>query len=411
MSKSAVNWRRVVPTLTIAGSFLLGNVAPSTAGEWNDRNRLAAETWRTVDQLYMDRTFNGQDWFHLRQSIVKKTYDSDEAVYTAIKEMLNKLGDKYTRYLPPSQYETLMGSAQGQLIGIGVELGTREDGKIEILRVESDSPAEKSGLRHGDILVKVDGNNALQLSAEQVGALLRGKEDSKVSLEVDRQGEEISLNLQRQSIRLQGVQSQLLPVSIHGTTRKVFYIRIRSFDVNTKDDLIRAFEDIHMKGSQIDDLVIDLRNNGGGVLQGAVDTASLFMTPGKIIVYVVGKDGLPEARQIAGSTLTSADTLLPDLTHPCFILIDGNTASAAEVFAAGLKENDRATLIGEKSFGKGVIQTLQPLSQGGVAVTIARYETPQHHNINKVGIEPDRTGHCESSQEVSSCLSTLLSSL
>lgn len=126
MSTSAVTWRRVVPTLTIAGSFLLGNVAPSIAGEWNDRNRLAAETWRTVDQLYMDRTFNGQDWFKLRQSIVKKTYESDDAVYTAIKDMLSKLGDKYTRYLPPSQYEALMGSAQGQLIGIGVELGTRE---------------------------------------------------------------------------------------------------------------------------------------------------------------------------------------------------------------------------------------------------------------------------------------------
>jgi len=132
-------------------------------------------------------------------------------------------------------------------------------------------------------------------------------------------------------------------------------------------------------------IVLDLRNNGGGLLQGAVQTSNVFLPPGKTVVFVSGKDGESRPQDTLPNGLPVQGTAVPDLRTPLYIVINGNTASAAEVLAAGLKENGRATLVGEKSFGKGIIQNLQELRQGsGVAITIAKYETPLHNNINKV---------------------------
>ena len=172
--------------------------------------------------------------------------------------------------------------------------------------------------------------------------------------------------------------------------KKVGFIGIKSFATTTRDDVVTAMENIE-KGDDLDCIVMDMRNNGGGLLQGAIQVANLFLPPGKIVVYEVGKDGNPQAQMTLPDAIPSADPHLPDLKTKMYILVNSNTASAAEVLAGCFKDQGRGVLVGEQTFGKGVIQNLQELQDGsGVAITIARYETPNHNNINKIGIPVDK---------------------
>ena len=232
------------------------NIALAQDTAWDDRNRLAAEVWRTVDENFYDRTFNGQDWFKLRQEIVKKDYTNDEELYQSISSMLTKIGDKYTRFLPPDQYNTLMNSALGQLCGIGVQLELNDKNMVKIIDLEPDSPAFSSGLTAGDIITNVDGTDTTKLSPEQVAALLRGKEGTKASVRVfpattDKflKGEGVIGNsgnmleskdyeIIRQPIKIAGVKSSL--ASVNG--QQVGIIRIKSFSSTTENDIAQALD-------------------------------------------------------------------------------------------------------------------------------------------------------------------------
>ena len=192
--------------------------------------------------------------------------------------------------------------------------------------------------------------------------------------------------------------------------KNIALITIKSFTTNTKHEIIKILENYH-KNYDINDnniIILDLRNNGGGVLQSAVDISSLFLKPNKIITFVVNKDGISDALQTLSTAITSTDTFLPDLNSKLYLFVNEQTASAAEVLSAGLKENNRAILIGTKTFGKGIIQNVQELKQGGVAVTIAKYETPLHHNINKIGISVDKELICDETQAIIDCLKPIL---
>ena len=144
----------------------------ANAGTWNDQNRLAAEVWRKVDESYYDRTFGGSDWFGIRQELVQRQYSSDEEVYKSLQSALLKIGDKYTKFLPPNQYNTIMNSALGELCGIGVELENTDAG-VRIVSAQSESPAAAAGLKTGDVVLDVDGTDSSALSAEEVAALIR----------------------------------------------------------------------------------------------------------------------------------------------------------------------------------------------------------------------------------------------
>lgn len=407
----------------VAASISLTGILPNhdrciaTAAEWTDRNRLAAETWRAVDEIYIDRTFNGQDWFRMRQEVVKKNYKSDEELFENLKSMLAKLGDKYTRFLTPAQYAALFNSAAGELTGIGAELVTGPTGGTIIDRVEEGTPAQQAGLMKGDVIVNVDGTDASALGPEEVASIMRGREDTKASVRVKRGNTDAKLldfTAVRKPIKLVGVSFKRLKVNpaAGGGSKQVGYIKIRSFASNTRDEVTTALESLHREDNRLgamDALVVDLRDNGGGLLQGAVETSNLLIKPGKIVVFVVTKDGLSGAQQTLPNGVLSADPNLPDLSTPLYLLVNSNTASAAEVFAAAMKENGRATLVGEKTFGKGVIQNLQPLRQGGVAVTTTRYETPNHNNINKLGIAVDKPVDCPVDPELlEACISKFL---
>ena len=380
----------------IAASAMLAAVVATTTlcplpshaasyGSFTDEQKLVAEAWRLVDNSFLDRTFNGQDWFQLRQDYVlkqAKTYKSMFDAQQAIDRMVSTLGDKYTRYLSPAKYQSLVDSATGSFAGVGVEIGTTspENGRPMVSDLEEKSPASNAGLKPGDVFVEVDGTKFdTKSTPDDVAIKLRGPKGSKVGVVVERDGKTLDFILTREPITITAVRSYLS--SVPGVPGKIGVIRIKNFSSTTASKVASEWAALQKKGAQ--SLVVDVRGNPGGLLPGGVDTASLFLDDNKPIVFVVNKNGVVDAQ----STLAQG----ADLITPLVVLVDSNTASAAEVFSAALQENGRATVVGEKTFGKGIVQTIRELSgdNGGLAITVARYETPQHHDINKQGIPVD----------------------
>jgi len=367
-------------------------VSQAAAG-LTDEQQLVADVWKRVDKLFLDRTFNGQDWFALRQAALKKPYKTTAQVYEGIKAMLEPLGDPYTRFLPPSQYDSLFGLATGSVAGVGVSLqidpATQE---LTAAEVEKGSPAEAAGLRAGDKLLYVDGQATTGLLVDDCANLLRGPAGTKVGVVArGKGGESKDVIITRQLIKIQSVEA----LTANKGGKKVGVIRIRSFSQTTADTVAAELEKLEKEG--ISAVVIDLRGNPGGFLGGGIDTARLFLPAYEKIVSVVGKTGIVEEYQ---TTDEGRET-----TKPLFVVVDKRTASASEVLSAALKENSRAKLVGEKTFGKGVVQTIEQVGQNaGVSVTIAAYSTPLGNNINKKGIDVDIPSTCEATDKAVQCL-------
>ncbi len=218
---------------------------------------------------------------------------------------------------------------------------------------------------------------------DEVASKLRGPEGSKVGIVMNRNGNTQDFILTREPIVITSVRSY---ISEKNNVGKVGVIRIKSFSGTTASTVRDAYDDLKKKGATA--FVIDVRGNPGGLLPGGVDTAGLFLEANKPVVFVVDKKGMTDNQS------TYQDGI--DLDSPLAIVVNGNTASAAEVMTAALKENQRAVIVGEQTFGKGIIQTIRQLGydNGGVAVTVAKYETPLHNNINKSGIAVDISVEC-----------------
>ncbi|MEM7713226.1 MAG: S41 family peptidase, partial [Cyanobacteria bacterium P01_A01_bin.68] len=237
-------------------------------------------------------------------------------------------------------------------------------------------PAEKAGIQPRDRIIKIEGKPTENLTLDQAAALMRGRIGSAVSLVIDRDGtapQEISII--RDRITLNPVIAKLQK----DKENNIGYIRLTQFNANAPSELARAVSELEEKGA--DSYVLDLRNNPGGLLQAGIEVARLWLDSG-IVVYTVNRQGIQGNFESFGPALTQ---------DPLVVLVNQGTASASEILAGALQDNKRATLLGEKTFGKGLIQSLFELSDGsGLAVTIAKYETPNHRDINKLGITPDK---------------------
>jgi carboxyl-terminal processing protease len=347
-----------------------------------DEQRLLNEAWRIVSQSYVDESFNGQNWWLVRQDLLKQPLPDREATYAAIAKMLASLGDPFTRLLKPSQYRSLQTSTTGELTGIGLQIASdSQSGNLEVIMPIANSPAAQAGLRSRDQILAIDGTPVQKLTLDDAAERLRGPIGSTVELSVrhpDMPATEPAVQVQvtRQRIALNPVVAQLQTQS---GGEKLGYIRLNQFNANATTEMSQALRRLESQGAS--GYILDLRGNPGGLLQSGVDIAELWMQPGPI-VYTVDRQGGIGSFNAEGHALTS---------DPLVVLVNRGTASASEILAGALQDSGRAQLVGEQTFGKGSIQSLFNLSDdSGLAVTIAHYETPSHHDINKVGIKPDR---------------------
>jgi carboxyl-terminal processing protease len=342
------------------------------------QQKLVSEVWRIVNRTYLDETFNHQNWALVRQQVLEKPLNDSNAAYGAIQTMLKSLDDPFTRFLDPEQYRSLQVNTSGELTGVGLQIALNaETGKLEVVAPIAGSPAEKAGIRPRDRILKIEGIPTENLTLDEAATKMRGPSGSLVTLLIERDGEaETEIRLTRDRITLNPVISQLR-VSEQGTP--IGYLRLTQFNANASTELANAISSLEKKGAAA--YILDLRNNPGGLLQAGIEIARLWLDSGTI-VYTVNRQGIQGSFEAYGPALTD---------DPLVILVNQGTASASEILAGALQDNGRAKLVGETTFGKGLIQSLFELSDGsGLAVTIAKYETPQHRDINKLGIKPDK---------------------
>ena len=351
----------------------------SPAAALTEEQKLVSEAWRVVNYAYLDGTFNHQNWAAVRQKAIKQPFKDHESAYVAIQQMFALLDDPFTRLLKPEQYHSLQVNTSGELTGVGLQIALNPNtGVLEVVAPIADSPADKAGIQPRDRLLEINGISTAELTLDEAAARMRGPMGSRVSLLVERDGQESTeIQLVRSRIALNPVVAQLR--STPTNNMPIGYIRLSQFNANATAELQNAIARLEEQGA--DGYILDLRNNPGGLLQAGIEIARLWLEKGTI-VYTVNRQGIQGSFEAFG----------PALTHdPLVVLVNQGTASASEILAGALQDNGRAQLVGETTFGKGLIQSLFNLSDGsGLAITVAKYETPNHRDIQKLGIKPDR---------------------
>ena len=309
-----------------------------------------------------------------------------DLTYAALRGMLSSL-DPHSQFLDEESFQDIQRETKGEFTGLGIVIGVK-DGALVILSPMEDSPGGRAGLMPGDRILKIDGKNTEKMTLGAAEKALKGQPGEKSLLTLQRPvagapggGTVFEVTLTRETIRVASVKdAHLLPASMAGQD-KIGYVRIEEFAENTSDELDHALDDLEHDGIQ--GLVIDLRNNPGGLLDSAVDVAGKFVPPNMVIVSTKGRT--PDESQ---DFRARAQRQHPD--YPIALLINGYSASGAEIVAGALKDLNRAILVGETTFGKGSVQTVQPLGNGvGLRLTMAKYYTPSKRTIHEVGVAPD----------------------
>ena len=311
------------------------------------------------------------------REIIDKYYlgDVDDTALEegAIKGYIEGLGDPYTEYISKEEMDTYLDDTMGNFVGIGIYMikNTQYD-KIQVLSTIKGSPAEKAGIQAGDLIISADG---VEYSADDMTTAsnkIKGEEGTKVTIEVLRGAEKLKFELTREKVKVNQVEGKVL-------SNNIGYIKFTSFDETTAEDFKNQYQELAKKGIQ--SLIIDLRNNGGGIVDQALEIAD-YMTPkDSVLLYEVDKNGKETVKKAKED---------PIVNMPIIILTNENTASASEILAGALKDLGKAKIVGTKTYGKGVIQQILKLNDGsGLKITIEEYQTPNRNKINKVGIEPD----------------------
>ncbi len=321
---------------------------------------------KSMDKINELRTY--MDLYYYKDYDVKKVKNK---MYTGIVE---GLGDKYSTYYTKEEYKAFKQESSGEYCGIGTHV-TQDpsDKSIKILKVYDDSPASKGGLKEGDVIVKVNNKDVANQELAKVAQRLRGKADTKVSIEVFRASENrnISVELIRKNLELPSVSYQVL-------NNNIGYISISEFQDKTDEQFKAAIEALKKQGVQ--GFIFDVRSNPGGMLTSVVNMLNNILPKG-IVVYTKDKYGNKEVARSDGKN---------KLEYPITVLINGDSASASEIFAGAIKDYKYGTIIGEKSFGKGIVQSIFKLENGdAIKITTARYYTPNGHYIHGKGIKPD----------------------
>jgi carboxyl-terminal processing protease len=334
------------------------------------------EAWQIVNREYVDGTFNQLDWQAVRQDLLSREYTSPEQAYTALRDALEQLEDPYTRFMDPKQYERLTNQTAGELSGVGMQLKVDEASKtLTVVSPIKNSPAMEAGIQAGDQIIEIDGRSTQGLSVEKAAEKIRGSVGTEITLRIRRDSvEDFEVTLTRARIELEAVRYRLNQEG----NRKIGYIQLREFNSHASEQMLEAIEEL--QDQQVDGFVLDLRGNPGGLLRSSIEIARMWMDAGAIVSTIDREGDRQEVR--------ANRTALTDL--PTVVLVDKNSASASEIVAGALKDNKRAVIMGDRTFGKALVQSVFSLADGsGIAVTIAHYYTPNGIDISKKGVTPD----------------------
>jgi carboxyl-terminal processing protease len=334
------------------------------------------EAWQIVNREYVDGTFNRLDWQKTRLELLKRNYRNRQEAYVAIRSTLKKLGDPYTRFMDPQQFQSLNNQTSGEMSGVGIKLETNpRTQQLVVAEAIDNSPAAKAGIKSGDIIVAIDGKSTKNMNLEGAISLIRGEIGKSITLKIARGGKSpFDIALTRAQIEVSSVFSE---VKQEGKL-KVGYIRLAEFSSHSSEQMQKAIKDLNRK--QVNAYVLDMRGNPGGLLQASVEIARMWLDNGTIVKTVDRKGGNEDFRAVQGA-LTQL---------PMAVLVDGNSASASEILAGALKDNRRAQIVGAQTFGKALVQSVHSLSDGsGMAVTVAHYYTPNGTDIGHKGVTPD----------------------
>lgn len=337
---------------------------------------LVDEVWQVINRKYVDATFNGEDWRKIRTEYLDKQYSDKEQAYEAIREMLKKLNDPYTRFMNPEEFKTMQIDTSGELTGIGIQISKEENTQnIVVIAPIEDTPAFKAGIISKDIIRKIDGKSTEGMELNDAVSMIRGKPGTSVTVVIERDGKTLDFTITRANIEIHPVRAR---IDTNQGLGKVEYIRLVQFSGNASQEMKQAILD--GEKDNVTGYILDLRSNPGGLLYSSVEIARMFIDEGRI-VSTVDRIGEVEAHQANGTALTD---------KPIVVLVDGGSASASEILSGALQDHKRATIIGTQTFGKGLVQSVRGLGDGsGMAVTIAKYLTPDGRDINKHGITPD----------------------
>lgn len=332
------------------------------------------QVWRLINIKFVDQTNNSQDWSKWRHKYDDKIMTNEDA-YVAINTMVASLNDPYTKFLDPKEFAEETSSIKGSLKGIGIQIAVK-DGKLTVIAPLEDTPAEKAGLKADDEILEIDGKSTKGITVDKAADLIRGKEGTSVKLLIKRKDTEPKLyTITRAEIEVKSI-SQKVPNDVK-MPDDISYIRLSSF---ISRNAAAEFKSILEKSANKKGFIIDLRANPGGLLSNAIYISDMFLDGGTI-VSTVDRDGYKETQRATKGVVTR---------KPVVVLINGGSASASEIFSGAMKDNGRAIIIGEQSFGKGLVQEINKLPyESGINITIQKYLTPNGTDINKKGITPD----------------------
>ena len=346
---------------------------------YNKFNNLYASDSNTSNSTNTSNEYSLVQTLQTFKTMINQLYigdiDEESMLEGAIKGYVEGLGDPYTEYLTKEEMEEFTEETNSEYVGIGVYVGNDTvNNTILVVGVMKSSPAEEAGIQIGDVIEKIDGVAYTGKQLDEATKVLKAEEGTTATLTIRRDNEEKELTVVRRKITVQHVASEMLE-------NNIAYIQIDSFDANVASSFEEQITSLMNNGAT--GIIIDLRNNGGGIVDEATGIADLFLDKGETILITKSKKENNEEE-----TKSERDPIVKDI--PVVILVNEATASASEILAGALKDNYGATIIGKQTYGKGVIQTLYTLTDGsGIKITTEEYYTPNHNQINEVGITPD----------------------
>ena len=362
---------------TSFSGLFLNNFAEATVLN-NSYKEVIDHVWQIVYRDFLDSNgkFQKSNWINLRKEVLSKTYSDSNEAYDAIRDMLSNLDDSYTRFLEPKEFNQMRIDTSGELTGVGIQIvKDKESDDLIIISPIEGTPAFNAGIKAREKILSIDDISTEGMNIEDAVKLIRGQRGTKVKLEILRGSQSFFKTLSREKIEIKSVSSK---VNQTKNGLSIGYVRIKQFNANASKETRDAIKDLETK--KVAGYVLDLRSNPGGLLESSIDISRHFINKG-VIVSTVSKDGLKETKKGNGQALTK---------KPLVVLVNEGSASASEIVSGAIKDNKRGKLVGKKTFGKGLVQSMRTLVDGsGLTVTVAKYLTPNGTDINKSGIIPD----------------------